>query len=69
MQMIEQLYSSDPNKRSAPNKRGDGKTSTKMRMKNMQKWYFRTFFGQMRLEDTKFVHFSIIFVWFLSKVD
>ena len=30
-------YSSDPNKRGAPNKRGDGKISTKIGLKNIEK--------------------------------
>ena len=56
------IYSSDPNKRGAPNKRGDGKISTKIGMKNIQKGYFTISFGQMRVEDTNLVHFIIIFV-------
>ena len=55
-------YSSDPNKRGAPNKRGDGKFSIKIGIKNIQKGYFTTFFGQMRLENTNLVHFIIISV-------
>ena len=35
--LIAVTYSSDPNKRGAPNKRGDGKISTKICMKNLQK--------------------------------
>ena len=56
------MYSSDPNKRGAPNKRGDGKISTKIGLKNVQKGYFTTFFGQMRQKDTKLVHLIIIIV-------
>ena len=56
------LYSSYPNKCGAPNKRGDGKISTNIGMKNIQKGYFTIFFGQMRLKDTRLVHFIIIFV-------
>ena len=57
-----QTYSSDPNKRGAPNECGDGKISTKIGMKYIQKGYFTTFFGQMRLEDTKLVYLIIIFL-------
>ena len=55
-------YSSDPNKRGAPNKRGNGKISAKVGMKNVHKGYFTAVFSQMKLEDTKVVHLIIIFV-------
>ena len=56
-------YSCDPNKRGAPNKRGDGKISTKIGIKTIEKFYSTIFFGQMRLKDTKLVHFIITFLF------
>ena len=40
-------YSSDLNKRGAPNKRGNGKISTEIGIINISKGPFITFFGQM----------------------